>query len=202
MRLFAAINPPESVLHHLEAALSALGDLPPAPQRWRQRERGPARRAALRSPWTPRETWHITLGFFGEVPDGAVPDLRAALAGTAQELEPFQVHLAGAGTFRSTTTWIGVGGQTRAVTETMRAIGEVREAHTSTRDAHVRNRAHLTVSRAGATFDSAHAAHALAVYRGPQWQVDSIDLIQSELGGAEQGRPLHTIVETFPLGET
>lgn len=201
MRLFAAITPPEDVLDHLETALAMLGDVPAAPQREdRRRPRGVrALRDAHRSPWTPRSTWHLTLAFFGTVPDGAVPDLGAAIAAAAAELDPFTVHLSGAGTFRGTVLWVGVGGETAPLADAMHSLTDVRSEITPLDDHRERNRAHLTVSRSPA-IDSATVAHALSVYRGPSWTVDAIELVESQLGAGEQGHPVHTVVERFRLG--
>ena len=58
MRLFAAVVPPDEVLDELERAIAPhVGQVP-----------------GLR--WPDRATWHITLAFFGEVPERVLPDLR------------------------------------------------------------------------------------------------------------------------------
>jgi 2'-5' RNA ligase len=62
-RLFAAVVPPESVLDHLDGALRRLRDRPGAPR------------------WVGRDLQHVTLAFFGEVPEATVPALAAALGG-------------------------------------------------------------------------------------------------------------------------
>lgn len=200
MRLFAAVTPPEDVLDHLETALTMLGDLPAPPQREGRRPRGTrAAREAHRSPWTPRSTWHLTLAFFGTVPDGAVPDLGSAVAAAATEMDPFTIHLSGAGTFRGTVLWVGVGGATAPLADAMHALVDVGSTIVALEDRRERNRAHLTVSRSPAV-DATTAAHALSVYRGPAWTVDAIELVESRLGAGEQGHPVHTVVERFPLG--
>lgn len=201
MRLFAAITPPDEVLDHLETALAMLGEVPAAPERDdRRRSRGTqATRAAHRSPWTPRSTWHLTVAFFGSVPDGALPDVELQVAEAVAEVEPFTVHLSGAGTFRGTVLWIGVGGETGPLTDTMHELADVRSEITTLDDRRERNRAHLTISRSPA-IDAATVAHALAVYRGPAWTVDAVELIESELGAGEQGHPAHTPVARFLLG--
>jgi RNA 2',3'-cyclic 3'-phosphodiesterase len=51
VRLFAALIPPESVLDEIERAFAPYRGGPPA----------------LR--WTARDTWHVTLAFYGEVDD-------------------------------------------------------------------------------------------------------------------------------------
>ena len=61
MRLFAAVRPPEPVLLHLERALAGVRPL--------------ADGAGVR--WSSQENLHLTLAFFGDVPDGAVDELGA-----------------------------------------------------------------------------------------------------------------------------
>lgn len=203
MRLFAAITPPEAVLDHLETALTMLGDVPAAPERDdRRRPRGArATRAAHRSPWTPRSTWHLTVAFFGSVPDGALPDVESQVEAAVADIEPFTIHLAGAGTFRGTVLWVGVGGETAPLTDTMHTLADVRSELTSLDDKRERNRAHLTISRSPA-IDAATVAHALSVYRGPEWTVDAVELVESQLGAGEQGHPVHTEVGRFPLSRS
>jgi RNA 2',3'-cyclic 3'-phosphodiesterase len=197
MRVFAAIKPPTEALDHLENALAMLGELPPAPIRLDRRAPARSRRAALRSPWTQRDTWHITLVFFGEVPDGAVGDLEGAVAAAVEGTGPMSIHLAGAGTFRNTVLWVGVGGQTELLADAMHELVAVRGEFTTLRDNHERNRAHLTVSRAGATIEARQVVHALSVYRGPEWTVDEVELVESRLGAGAQGRPVHTTLAAF-----
>lgn len=182
-----------------------LGPLPTPPERPDRPRRGPRshrHHAATASPWTPRSTWHLTLAFFGDVPDGAVPDLEAAVAATVREVEPFTIYLAGGGAYRSTVMWVGVGGETSPLVEAMHELAGVRDKLTALHEGRERNRAHLTISRAGASVDAAHVAHALAVYRGPEWTVDAVELIESRLGEGAQGRPAHTVLASFPLGFT
>ncbi|MER6575681.1 2'-5' RNA ligase family protein, partial [Nonomuraea sp. NPDC001023] len=61
MRLFAAVVPPEEALDEVERAVAPyVGQVP-----------------GLR--WAGRPTWHVTLAFYGEVPERALPDLRVRL---------------------------------------------------------------------------------------------------------------------------
>ena len=84
LRLFAAIEIPPDVAEELAPHQD---DLPGA--RWRDAEQ-----------------LHVTLRFFGDVPEPAADDLDGELAGVAAE--PFDLTLAGAGAF-------GLGHQSRAV---------------------------------------------------------------------------------------
>jgi 2'-5' RNA ligase len=134
MRLFAAVWPPPGVLDHLDLALATVRGVTPG-----------ADDAPVR--WSARETWHLTMAFYGDVPDGAVPamddELRAAAAATA----PYALHLRGAGVFAHRTLWVGVGGDVDA----HRALTAAAVAATPSSqrvDTAERSRAHLTVGRA------------------------------------------------------
>lgn len=138
MRLFAALRPPEHVLGHLRLALEAveprgLGNGPP-----------PLR-------WTPVSQWHITLAFYGEIPDGALPELAAALAEVAHAGNPLDLELTGAGSFHGQTLWAGVhdtsaAGRARGLIELMAAC-EQAGAGISPEQPRDRRRAHLTLAR-------------------------------------------------------
>src|SRR5690625_4130830 len=95
MRVFASLRPPPAVLDHLQHALDGVAPVP--------LDAGPP---LLR--WTPGEQRHVTLAFYGEVPDGAVDELTDGLAATAAQTPPIQVQLAGAGVFSGATLWIGL----------------------------------------------------------------------------------------------
>jgi len=202
MRLFAAIRPPDEVLDHLDLALGAVrGTLPGGAD-------GPVR-------WSARETWHVTVAFYGEVPDGAVPALDDALADAARGTPPYQLHLRGAGAFAHRTLWVGVAADLaphRALGAASVAAGVVvRGARADDETAlDTRSRPHLTVGRAarparpqrpegrrGRTADRdgpglSALVHALAVYEGPSWTVEKLLLVQSQPGAGRGGGPLYT----------
>ncbi|MEO7447430.1 MAG: 2'-5' RNA ligase family protein [Humibacillus sp.] len=83
MRLFVAVLPPSEVLDQLEAVLEP------------RRESGAG--GELR--WTDRHQWHVTLAFFGDVPERRLDDLTEALAASVSGRDPVALRLAGAGTF-------------------------------------------------------------------------------------------------------
>ncbi|MEN0653458.1 MULTISPECIES: RNA 2',3'-cyclic phosphodiesterase [Hyphobacterium] len=59
--------------------------------------------------WSPRENFHITLKFFGDMDEATAEDLDAELA--CARVQPFQLALKGAGSFGKTdphAIWIGV----------------------------------------------------------------------------------------------
>ncbi|OLT46331.1 RNA 2',3'-cyclic phosphodiesterase, partial [Cellulosimicrobium sp. CUA-896] len=137
MRLFAALYPDDAAAAHLDLALGGV--------RAHEQVR-PGGAPLVR--WVPREQWHVTVSFFGEVPDGAVPDLTAALAEAAALTPPLVLALRGAGVFDRRVLWVGVGGDSdglRALSAGAAAAAEDVGVHGDRRP---RRRAHVTVARA------------------------------------------------------
>jgi 2'-5' RNA ligase len=106
-----------------------------------------------------------------------------------------RVRIAGAGRFgrgRFTTLWAGVDGdvaELRALADTAR--GQLKRA----RIPYDRKpfKPHLTLARPGDRMDAATVAADLAAlggYRGPQWTVDALTLVRSQLGA----HPVHETV--------
>ena len=217
MRLFAAVRPSDDALAHLERALDAVRGGP-----------GGRPRGGLR--WTPPQDRHVTLAFYGEVPEGFLDELAADLAGVAAATAPFAATLAGAGVFDSRTLWVGCTGDGWG--PLMTAAGRV-GAELLGRPADGRNRPHLTVARtgrarpagrrggdrrgsrdgAGARSGAVHPgagdpevgrpealAHALALYRDPDWPVREVELVASRLGAGPGGTALHTVVHVAAVG--
>jgi RNA 2',3'-cyclic 3'-phosphodiesterase len=207
VRLFAALYPDEAACEHLDLALAAV----------RAHEHVRLDGAPLVR-WTPRDLWHLTVSFFGQVPDGAVPELTALLTEAAASTPPLELSLRGAGVFDRRVLWVGVGGDTGAL-RTLSADAATAAEDAGLRvDRRPRQRAHLTVARAGAGARQAARrgrrgragaqgptvtdalegpAAALAVYDGPRWTTRALALVESEPGGT---RPVHRVVETFALG--
>lgn len=183
MRLFTAVVPPPEAIDHLRGALPATA---PAGVRWSE-----------------PETWHVTLGFHGDVPRGALEDLTDGLAAAAARVEPFRIHLAGAGTFSGRTVWVGVGGEVSGLQALVSGVRSAARAVGLPDDARLRARHHVTVARAtrpgGATV-AADLVRALAVYRGPEWEVAGITLVESHLGEGRSGGPRHVEIADLLLG--
>ena len=208
MRLFAAVWPPDHVLDHLDLALAAVRGGPSGA------DRGPVR-------WSARETWHLTLAFYGVLPDGSVPMLLEELAAVAAGTEPYALRLRGAGVFSHRTLWTGVGGELDGHRTLTRACGAAGELVGAPPDRRVRERPHLTVARVSAGAVPAGGRHggrvgrrvgdgaadvaealvaALAVYEGPDWTVGSLRLVESAPGAGRGGGPLYTPVAELALG--
>ncbi len=204
MRLFAAVQPPEHVLAHVERALEVV--------------RGPDEDGSagpLR--WAPPDDRHITLAFFGEVSAGAAQELEHGLAVVAGEHASFRAQLRGAGVFDRRVFWIGVGGDVDALGRLTAACVDLGGATTGRSDSRVRSRSHLTVARVRSQARTrarpyrrrepapagpdrvASLAHALAVYTGPEWTVDRFALVSSRPGEGRGGGPAYTTEATYPL---
>lgn len=207
MRLFTAVYPSAEASAHLDLALASLGGPAVA-------DPGPGLR------WVPKEQRHVTLAFHGEVPDGAVPGYVEALRAGLAEVEPFDVVLAGGGTFSGRTLWAGVGAGADGLRALAARVEEAAAEAGLRADDRAGGRPHLTLARASTSRAPQHGpanrggtrrrfedvapfgswAHALAVYRGPSWEVDEVHVVASDLGAGRSGGPLHRDVAVLPLG--
>jgi 2'-5' RNA ligase len=179
MRLFAALVPPEPVLDHVDAALDGVRS-------------GSA--SALR--WVSRENLHLTLAFYGDVAEGSLPDLTAALALVAERMPMPELTLSGAGAFPGRTLWVGVSGDIGALQHLMAAAAEpLADAEPGPK------RPHLTVARSGRRsrgLDLSGAVRALSVYRGPSWRAHEIVVCSSHLGEGRAGAPRYDVEARLP----
>jgi len=179
MRLFVAVDPPADAVADLGAVVDTLEV---------SRANAPGRSTRLAA----RERWHVTLAFLG---DG--PPSRAQRALEALAVAPVPVRFAGGGTFgrgRFAVLWVGVAGDLRAVADPVRR--ELRRARVPF-DAKP-FRPHLTIARPGdrvAADRLAADVATLATYAGPEWTVDAVHLVHSDLGP----QPVHTRLASYPL---
>ncbi|NLF05442.1 MAG: RNA 2',3'-cyclic phosphodiesterase [Actinomycetales bacterium] len=198
MRLFAAVRPPAAALDHLEGALASVG--------WPGT--GPSAPGAVR--WTARENWHVTLAFYGEVPDGAAEELAAALSETVEMHAVPTVTLRGAGVFAGRTLWVGTGGDTEGLVALCHGAREAGRDVLGRAEERERVRPHLTVGRQvpvpggrrrrTSRGEAEGLAHALAVYSGPAWDAAEVLLVSSQPGRGAGGGPLYEDHASFPVG--
>lgn len=182
MRLFAAIRPTAPALEHLEGALAPL-----------------RAGAGERLRWLPPDQLHLTVAFYGEVPDGAAPDLQSMLASAVAGSGELQLALRGAGTFSSRNLWVGVSGEVRALRALMAACARSPLTHSEDERP---PRPHLTVARVGRRaqdLDVRPLARALAVYSGPAWTAHQVELISSRLGEGPGGGVAHVVIGAVDL---
>ena len=186
MRLFAAITPPQHVVEDLDAFLEA------------RRDAG----SGLR--WVPQSQWHLTLAFCAAFPEPRLEDLDERLTRAARRRQVVTVRLRGGGAFpnvgRAKVLWLGLDG---ADVEADRMAVGARAAISKAGGAvdGRRFRAHLTLARVAHPFEATRWVRILDGYAGPDWTIDSINLIASHLGEAERGRPRYEVLGTYPLGQ-
>lgn len=137
--------------------------------------RGHLERAIVGRPSDPHR-WHLTLAFLGDRDDDVVDALAAVSAA------PFELHLAGAGSFPG-VEWAGVAGDVDALTSLAADVASACRVQQGV------YRPHVTIARRG-------RAALPRDYVGPSWPVDSFDLVHSILGQPVQ----HDVLQSFPLG--
>jgi 2'-5' RNA ligase len=179
VRLFTAVIPPTNVKNHLGLAIDGV---PASPR------------------WVPRESLHITLAFYADLPEGTIPELRDELTDVARKHAPIDLRLRGAGSFGARVLWIGVDGGTAALKDLAAdcLAASPREVPDDVKPPRGRDR---WGKSAGGEPRSAlePAARALSVYAGPDWTADSFALVESHPGEGPQGGPRYEIVETWNL---
>jgi RNA 2',3'-cyclic 3'-phosphodiesterase len=166
MRLFAALVPPEDVLDELSRALAPhVGKVP-----------------GLR--WPDRATWHITLGFFGEVPERALPELEVRLARAVRRHSVLRLAFEGFGGFssarRARIFWVGVTGDSMTALAGSVRAGARRAGAVQTDEK--RFHAHLTLARAKAETDVRPLVESLSGFSGSPWRAERVRLVRSHPG--------------------
>lgn len=181
MRLFTAVVPPAAVLDALGTAVEA------------------ARPTARALRWAPREQWHVTLLFLGEVPDERVDAVAEELGRVAVRHPAMSLSLRGGGTFptkpvRSRVLWAGLDGDTEALTA---LANDLRDAAAGL-GIPVEDRRytpHLTVARARITTNLTAPHARLDTLATEPWRAGEVHLVHSRLGGT----PRYRIIATWEL---
>lgn len=171
LRLFCAIELPQEIRAQAARHIAALREAAPG----------------VRASWDCEEKLHLTLKFFGDLEEGRVPQLSAALEHAASPINPFELGLSGTGAFPPSglprVLWLGVidpSGQLGKLQQ------QVDEECTRTGFARERKRfhPHLTIAR----LRSPEGARVLAaLHKGMEFETEAfivteIVLIRSELG--------------------
>ena len=179
-RLFVALPPNEAAIAHLQHHLAIIG-----PPEGRARPTVPA-------------GWHITMVFLGEVADEDADDVNDGLAEALNGFEPFPLALAGGGAFgppeAAKSWWAGVHDPTGTLPEINRVC--LRAAKVAgIRVAAENFFPHLTLFR-GHPRPSPRWLRSWDDYRGPDWTVNAVHLMESVL--QPSGSHYRTLV-THPL---
>ncbi|AQZ68368.1 2'-5' RNA ligase [[Actinomadura] parvosata subsp. kistnae] len=166
MRLFAALVPPDDVLDELAQAIAPhVGQVP-----------------GLR--WPARDTWHITLGFFGEVPERVLPDLQTRLERAVRRHPAPNLTFDRFGAFssprRARVLWAGVTGDpmTRLADSVRAAARRAGATQTDEKRFHP----HLTLARAKTETDLRPLVESLSGFTGSPWRAERVRLVRSHMG--------------------
>jgi 2'-5' RNA ligase len=175
--------PPADALTELAAAVDAV--LPSAP-------------VVLR--WTPRDQWHLTLAFLGNVSAELLPAVHAACAVAAHGRCAAPLRIAGAGRFGDRVLWAGIGEERPLLVDLSARLGAALRAagiEVDDRPYHP----HLTLARAPRDIspDLRPTVAALSRFAGQPWQPDAVRLMHSRLGAEPGGRAVHAEVGRWPL---
>lgn len=94
LRLFIAVDVPESHRRSVEAAVAPLKAVLPGAR------------------WTSQATWHVTLKFFGEVPDDRLAAVKGAVGRALEGRRPVESRLTEVGAFpsmvKARVLWVGI----------------------------------------------------------------------------------------------
>lgn len=183
MRLFVALVPPADVLDEVAAALDAV-------KRWAP--------PVLR--WTPREQWHLTLAFLGDVSPDLLPAVHSACATAIHDRYAAPLQVAGAGRFGDRVLWAGIAGDRPLLVDVADRLAVALRAAGIDVDDHP-YRPHLTLARSprGGAPDLRPTVAALADFLGRSWQPDALRLMQSRLGVGPGGQARHDQLACWPL---
>lgn len=187
MRLFIAINLPESERHAIHDSTAAL------------------RAAATSVTWVAPDCIHLTMKFLGEQQSEDVPKLRDAVAGVARRFQPLRLDVGGVGAFPHLRAprifWMGVGADPKLellhhdLEVACEALGHEVEARAF--------RPHITLGRVKREASAEQLASMARLapnvrYRGTI-DARSIDVMQSELSSTG---PRYTVLAAVPLGNS
>ena len=158
--------------------------------------------------WANPDGMHLTLKFLGNIPSNGVEPLLDCLKSVASESSPFPLNLVGLGMFpnrrKPRVLWAGVDGDLDALSrlqqgteDAITAIGYPPEQRPF--------RPHITLGRPRRSVSDAQLSRigavvsALAPLSPVSWQVEAVDLMQSELhpSGAR-----YTVLGLLPLAKS
>ena len=177
LRLFAAVVPPADLLDTLDVFVE------------------PRRHADDNLRWVRRNNWHLTLAFFGEVPDDRIEPLHHAL--DAVTGSPFTLTLDGAGTFpHPSAARVLYRAISTGVDELSRLRRRVRTAaeRVGVPSDSADHRPHLTLARTRRPAPLTRWLTIVDSFPAQSFTVDGFALIQSDLHPSGPAyRALHTV---------
>ncbi|MBF0400468.1 MAG: RNA 2',3'-cyclic phosphodiesterase [Magnetococcales bacterium] len=180
MRLFLALDPTPEVATFLDGERA-----------WLQTQR-----TAL--VWIPKENYHLTLRFLGELNESDLPALQAGMARATTGVAPFTLQIAGWGGFpsmeRGRIFWVGVAGTALPSLHTLVAAihREITAGEQDDRPFHP----HITLARARKPGWSSGTTLPTRATTSPPWPITALHLYRSQLGS---GPPRYQLLHSEPL---
>ncbi|WP_165874050.1 RNA 2',3'-cyclic phosphodiesterase [Rubrobacter taiwanensis] len=179
MRLFVAVALPQKLREFLRQAVREL------PHRGRVR-------------WTKPENLHLTLKFLGEVPEGSLEEVAAALEEVRRRHAPFEAAVSGLGAFpaprRARVVWAGISEGAGPLAALAADLDETLHRRTGLEREQREYRAHITLGRpAGRPVSFDPEAISIPERR---FRVEGFDLMRSVL---KPGGPVYTPLGSFAL---
>ena len=163
MRLFSALVPPADVLDQVESIVAPL-------------------RRDTRVRWMPREDWHITTSFFGEVDSAASGTLLEELGWAAERSPLDALRLANGTEFHGKALVLEVSGDTEGLGELARRSN--RAGQRAGLDLpHRRFRPHLTIARSNRPRDLSALVSQLLGRSTSSWIPSELVLMESRRTG-------------------
>jgi len=149
----------------------------------------PVRSARRDLRWTKPSTWHLTLQFLGECGPREADRQLDRWTERAERALPFELRLAGAGTFpaaswMASVLWVGIGGD---------VAGWRRIAMPD-------QQPHLTLARVRTPTDLTAVVGELSEFVSSPFPVDTIELMESHLRSRGERGPRYETLATIPLG--
>jgi 2'-5' RNA ligase len=143
----------------------------------------------------PRANWHVTLAFYGELPEGAAARCLRGLTSCLAHTGPFSVRLAGAGRYRGRVGWVGLTSESDPLEQVMTAAARAWPAPSQPAEPH------LTVTRAAHRPAVAAALNELTHYEGPTWQISRVHLVHSDLHAGAGHHPVYRKIGMVRLAD-
>jgi 2'-5' RNA ligase len=154
--------------------------------------------------WVPVGNIHLTLKFFGNIPDGDVDAITQAAREVAEQQAPFQLQITEAGAFPNTKSprvvWVGLGGDVVPLTQFYYRLEKAFATLGYLPEGRAFN-AHLTLGRVKSPAGRhrlAQMLERLPPLEGPAFEVKEVILFRSVL--SPQGST-YTRLKVIPLGE-
>jgi 2'-5' RNA ligase len=179
LRLFAAIGLPDAVAERAASLMHGVGGA-----RWRTREQ-----------------LHVTLRFFGEVPEPIARDIDSALEVAAARTAPFDLALKGAGHFggeRPHALWLGVAASAGLSALAQRCERAARDAGLAAETRKYTPHATIAYLGAAAALDRVMAfTSRTALFETPPWRVERFGLYSSWPGASPESQ--YVLEADYPL---